>query len=60
MQTTSETILLITIWTLTGVGLFFGTRAKLRRRRIAKANASSCTKAEVAEKTPDTPLEKRE
>ena len=33
MQTTSETILLITVWTLTFCGLFFGTKAKLRKRK---------------------------
>jgi hypothetical protein len=38
MQTTSETVLLITVWTLTLCGLFFGTRAKLRKRRMAKEN----------------------
>lgn len=39
MQTTTETVLLITIWTLTAVGLFFGTKAKLRKRHIAKEEA---------------------
>jgi len=39
MQTTTETILFITIWLLTGIGLFFGTRAKIRKRRIAKEAA---------------------
>ncbi|MDH3997994.1 MAG: hypothetical protein OET90_04055 [Desulfuromonadales bacterium] len=39
MLTTTETILLITVWTLTGVGLFFGTRAKIRKRRLAKEEA---------------------
>jgi hypothetical protein len=33
MQTTSETILLITVWTLTFCGLLFGTKAKLRKRK---------------------------
>ena len=28
MLTTSETILFITIWLLTDIGLFFGTRSK--------------------------------
>jgi hypothetical protein len=37
MQTTSETILLITVWTLTLCGLFFGTKAKLRKRKKRKA-----------------------
>jgi len=37
MQTTSETILLITVWTLTFCGLFFGTKAKLRKRKERKA-----------------------
>ncbi len=36
MQTTSETILLITVWTLTCCGLFFGTRAKIRKRKKNK------------------------
>lgn len=36
MQTTSETVLLITVWTLTCVGLFFGLRSKLRKRRKAE------------------------
>ena len=39
MHTTTETILLITIWTLTAIGFFFGTRAKLRKRRMAKEEA---------------------
>jgi len=39
MQTTSETILIIIVWALTCCGLFFGTRARLRKRRIAKAKA---------------------
>ncbi|MDH3454299.1 MAG: hypothetical protein OEL80_04055 [Desulfuromonadales bacterium] len=33
MLTTTETILLITVWVLTICGLFFGGRAKLRKRR---------------------------
>ena len=37
MQTTSETILLITVWTLTVCGLFFGTKTKLRKRKERKA-----------------------
>lgn len=37
MQTTSETILLITVWTLTVCGLFFGTKANLRKRKEKKA-----------------------
>jgi hypothetical protein len=41
MQTTSETILLITVWTLTLCGLFFGTKAKLRRK--AKEEQKSVT-----------------
>ncbi len=41
MQTTSETILFITVWILTGIGLFFGTRAKLRKRKIAKGQKHS-------------------
>ena len=36
MQTTTETILLITVWTLTVCGLFFGGRAKLRKRRLSR------------------------
>ena len=43
MQTTSETILFITVWTLTGIGLFFGTRAKLRKRKDAKAKKDQDT-----------------
>lgn len=34
MLTTSETILTITVWVLTGCGLFFGGRARLRKRRL--------------------------
>jgi len=34
MLTTSETILSITVWVLTGCGLFFGGRASLRKRRL--------------------------
>lgn len=37
MQTTSETILLITVWTLTFCGLFFGAKARLRKRKEKKA-----------------------
>jgi len=36
MQTTSETILLITVWSLTVCGLFFGTKAKLRKCKEKK------------------------
>jgi hypothetical protein len=39
MLTTSETILFITIWSLTGIRLFFGTQSKTRKRRIAKEAA---------------------
>lgn len=41
MQTTSETILLITVWTLTCCGLFFGIRAKLRKRKMARTYKKS-------------------
>ena len=34
MMTTTETILLITVWTLTVCGLFFGGRARLRKHRL--------------------------
>lgn len=34
MLTTSETILTIIVWVLTGCGLFFGGRARLRKRRL--------------------------
>lgn len=40
MQTTTETILLITVWTLTICGLFFGGRARLRKRRLARKHRS--------------------
>ena len=43
MQTTSETILLITVWTLTFCGLFFGTKAKLRKRKERKAKEEQKT-----------------
>ncbi len=33
MITTSETAVTITIWVLTAAGIFFGTRATLRRRK---------------------------
>lgn len=33
MLTTTEVILNLCIWTLLGVGLFFGLRATLRRRQ---------------------------
>ncbi len=33
MLTTSETIMFTTVWVLTLCGLFFGGRAKLRKRR---------------------------
>lgn len=39
MLTTSETILFIIVWALTCCGLFFGTRAHLRKRRLAKMAA---------------------
>ena len=45
MQTTSETILLITVWTLTFCGLFFGTKAKLRKRKERKAKEEQKTVA---------------
>jgi hypothetical protein len=38
MLTTTETILLITVWVLTVCGLFFGGRAKLRKRRLSRKN----------------------
>jgi len=40
MLTTTETILFITVWTLTVCGLFFGGRAKLRKRRQATKKQS--------------------
>lgn len=40
MQTTSETILLITVWALTGIGFFFGLRSKLRKRRKTRNEKS--------------------
>jgi hypothetical protein len=43
MQTTSETILLITVWTLTFCGLFFGTKARLRKRKERKAKEEQKT-----------------
>jgi hypothetical protein len=43
MQTTSETILLITVWTLTFCGLFFGTKAKLRKRKERKTKEEQKT-----------------
>ncbi len=47
MQTTSETILLITIWGLTAIGMFFGTRAKIRKRRLAKKEAQQALEKNV-------------
>lgn len=41
MFTTSETILFLFVWGLTGAGLFFGIRARLRRRRQAKPDRPS-------------------
>jgi hypothetical protein len=41
MLTTSETILSITVWILTGCGLFFGGRAWLRKRRLATKHGNS-------------------
>ena len=40
MLTTTETILLITVWVLTLCGLFFGGRAKLRKRKLSKKDRS--------------------
>ncbi|GEM_PF-1832077 len=37
MLTTTETVLFITVWTLTICGLFFGGRATLRKRRLARS-----------------------
>jgi hypothetical protein len=37
MQTTSETILIITVWTLTFCGLFFGAKSKRRKRKERKS-----------------------
>lgn len=36
MATFTETILYLTIWTLSGAGLFFGGRAALRRRQLTQ------------------------
>lgn len=38
MLTTTEIILFITVWILTICGLFFGGRAKLRKRRRSANN----------------------
>lgn len=46
MQTTSETVLLITVWALTCVGLFFGTRAQLRKRREKKKKNTAANDAD--------------
>lgn len=43
MLTTTETILLVTVWTLTLCGLFFGGRAKLRKRRRSKKDRNQET-----------------
>jgi hypothetical protein len=43
MQTTSESILLITVWALTFCGLFFGTKAKLRKRKERKAKGKQAS-----------------
>lgn len=40
MLTTTEIILLLTVWVLTGSGLFFGIRARLRRRGRSKQEAT--------------------
>lgn len=40
MLTTTEFILFITVWSLTGIGLFFGFRGKLRKRRRSTTNRS--------------------
>jgi hypothetical protein len=46
MLTFTETVLNLTIWTLVGAGLFFGLRAKLRRRRAAKHRQQPRTQKE--------------
>jgi len=43
MLTTTETILLITVWVLTLCGLFFGGRAKLRKRRLSRKDKNQET-----------------
>ena len=43
MLTTTETILLITVWILTLCGLFFGGRAKLRKRRLSRKDQNQET-----------------
>ncbi len=43
MLTTTETILLTTVWVLTVCGLFFGGRAKLRKRRRAAKDRNQDT-----------------
>lgn len=48
MLTTTETILLITVWSLTGIGMFFSVRARLRKRRYTRENRKP------AEKPPPT------
>jgi hypothetical protein len=40
MLTTIETVLFITVWVLTVCGLFFGGRARLRKRRLASKDRS--------------------
>ncbi len=36
MLTFTETVLNITIWSLSGCGIFFGLRARIRRRKQPK------------------------
>ena len=42
MLTTSEIAVTATIWGLTAVGIFFGTRATLRKKRMMRGSSKSC------------------
>ena len=42
MITTSEIAVTVIIWILTAIGVFFGTRAALRRRKLKCDSKKSC------------------
>jgi len=47
MLTTSEIAVIITIWSLTVVGVFFGVRATVRKKRLKPEASKSCTSEKI-------------
>jgi len=44
MLTTTEIAVTVTIWSLTAAGLFFGTRAVLRKKKMKRENCAKLNK----------------